>query len=56
MTRGVSNAINRLEQQFGTRLLGRTTRRVSLTDDGRHFLNGVVKHWLTLRKLRWDGA
>src|SRR5437588_8408111 len=31
---GVSNAINRLEDQLGVRLLARTTRRVGLTEDG----------------------
>src|SRR5215469_11137797 len=34
---GVSNAIARLEDQMGVRLLARTTRRVSLTADGAAF-------------------
>ena len=34
---GVSNAIKRLEDENGTRLLARTTRRVNLTEDGAAF-------------------
>src|SRR5882757_8556692 len=34
---GVSNAIRRLEEQLGVRLLARTTRRVGLTEDGAAF-------------------
>jgi LysR family transcriptional regulator, regulator for bpeEF and oprC len=34
---GVSNAIARLEDQIGTRLLARTTRKVSLTEHGAAF-------------------
>jgi LysR family transcriptional regulator, regulator for bpeEF and oprC len=34
---GVSNAISRLEEQVGARLLARTTRRVSLTEHGAAF-------------------
>ena len=36
---GVSNAINRLENDLGVRLLARTTRRVTLTEDGAAFLD-----------------
>jgi len=36
---GVSNAIGRLENQLGVRLLARTTRRVNLTEDGAAFLD-----------------
>jgi LysR family transcriptional regulator, regulator for bpeEF and oprC len=34
---GVSNAVKRLEEQTGARLLARTTRRVTLTEDGAAF-------------------
>ena len=36
---GVSNAISRLEDRLGVRLLARTTRRVNLTVDGAAFLD-----------------
>jgi LysR family transcriptional regulator for bpeEF and oprC len=36
---GVSNAIARLEDQLGVRLLARTTRRVNVTEDGAAFLD-----------------
>ncbi|TWI54963.1 transcriptional regulator, LysR family [Pseudomonas duriflava] len=35
---GVSRALSRLEQKLDTTLLRRTTRRLELTDEGRHFL------------------
>src|SRR5215469_5542181 len=34
---GISNAVSRLEDQIGTRLLARTTRKVSLTEHGAAF-------------------
>jgi LysR family transcriptional regulator, regulator for bpeEF and oprC len=56
---GVSNAIKRIEEQTGTRLLARTTRRVSLTEDGaaffercRHALADIEEAELVLKEAR----
>ncbi|MGF7162581.1 DNA-binding transcriptional LysR family regulator [Rhodoligotrophos appendicifer] len=40
-TTALSNAIGKLERQLGVRLFNRTTRSVSLTDAGRHFVGKV---------------
>ena len=41
---GVSRAISRLESRLGARLLDRTTRSVTLTDEGRRFYEEVKPH------------
>jgi DNA-binding transcriptional LysR family regulator len=41
---GVSRAIGRLESRLGVRLLDRTTRSVTLTDEGRRFYEEVKPH------------
>jgi DNA-binding transcriptional LysR family regulator len=41
---GVSRTIGRLETRLGVRLLNRTTRSVSLTDEGRRFYDDVKQH------------
>src|SRR3984957_19392982 len=41
---GVSRAISRLETRLNVRLLDRTTRSVTLTDEGRRFYDAVKPH------------
>lgn len=41
---GVSRSIGRLEARLGVRLLDRTTRSVTLTDEGRRFYEDVKPH------------
>src|SRR5258708_12947713 len=41
---GVSRAIARLERRLKIRLFNRTTRAVSLTDEGRRFYEQVMPH------------
>ena len=57
---GVSRAISRLETRLGVRLLDRTTRSVTLTDEGRRFyeevkphLNAIEDAAKTLRHIHW---
>jgi hypothetical protein len=51
---GVSREISRLGTRLGVRLLNRTTRSVTLTDEGRRFYEEVSPHPAPSRMLRWS--
>jgi DNA-binding transcriptional LysR family regulator len=47
---GVSRALSRLEQRIGARLIARTTRTLSLTDEGRRFYEQAGPHLLGIEE------
>jgi DNA-binding transcriptional LysR family regulator len=53
---GVSRAISRLEQRVGARLLARTTRSLSLTDEGRRFYERVGPHLAGIEEAAIEAA
>jgi DNA-binding transcriptional LysR family regulator len=53
---GVSRALSRLEQRVGVRLLARTTRTLSLTDEGRRFYEQVVPHMAAIEEAAIEAA
>jgi DNA-binding transcriptional LysR family regulator len=53
---GVSRALARLEQRVGTRLLARTTRSLSLTDEGRRFYEQVGPHLAGIEEAAIEAA
>ncbi len=53
---GVSRALARLEQRVGTRLLARTTRSLSLTDEGRRFYEQVGPHLAGIEEAALEAA
>jgi DNA-binding transcriptional LysR family regulator len=53
---GVSRALARLEQRVGTRLLARTTRSLSLTDEGRRFYEQVRPHLAGIEEAAIEAA
>ena len=52
----VSRALSRLEQRVGARLLARTTRSLSLTDEGRRFYEQVGPHLAGLEEAAIEAA
>ena len=53
---GVSRALSRLEQRVGARLLARTTRSLSLTDEGRRFYEQVGPHLAGIEEAAIEAA
>src|ERR1039458_497719 len=53
---GVSRALSRLEQRVGARLLARTTRSLSLTDEGRRFYEQVGPHLTGIEEAAIEAA
>jgi DNA-binding transcriptional LysR family regulator len=53
---GVSRALSRLEQRMGARLLARTTRSLSLTDEGRRFYEQVGPHLAGIEEAAIEAA
>jgi DNA-binding transcriptional LysR family regulator len=53
---GVSRALSRLEQRVGARLLARTTRSLSLTDEGRRFYEQVGPHLAGIEEATIEAA
>jgi DNA-binding transcriptional LysR family regulator len=53
---GVSRAVSRLEQLVGVRLLARTTRTLSLTDEGRRFYEQVGPHLAGIEEAAIEAA
>jgi len=53
---GVSRALARLEQRVGVRLLARTTRTLSLTDEGRRFCEQVGPHLAGIEEATIEAA
>ncbi|HEY2623954.1 MAG TPA: LysR family transcriptional regulator [Dyella sp.] len=53
---GVSRALLRLERRVGARLLARTTRSLSLTDEGRRFYEQVGTHLASIEEAALEAA
>src|SRR4029077_7341316 len=53
---GVGRAISRLETRIGVRLLERTTRSMTLTDEGRSFYEEVGPHSDGIKQARMQAS